>query len=238
MAALTRAKMLAIHARVFVREAHANGHTGTKITWLSLQETAQAYHMWGITTRELKQAALDCEREAQWQGERHMIDLRDAPWNAPKTSENGYDLRADGRGKYRIEKTDDGTWVGEIIFKGGMWHAERRGRTFAYLDVKYSARTAVNAFKGVARRSAEEELDDVSEIVDRRAREAGATWLTTAQHCLLGGGENASDTYPERTPEWYECALSSFYSSMDEYGQHGDRVYVTNVEDNPGEEVF
>lgn len=227
MATMTQAKKLAMHARVTVRDAHKNGATGTKITYLFLQEAAQSQRMWGITSAELKKAALDCEKELISNGEFYLLDLRDAPWNAPKARECGYDLRPQGRGKYRIEKTEDGVWVGEVVFKGGMWHASRRGRCLIFLDVEHSSRTALDAFRGVARKSPEEQWEDVSAGVERRAARSGA-FLTAAQHCLMGGSENADDT-PEvkpRTQAWYKLALSGYWSNMDEYGEYGDLVYT------------
>jgi hypothetical protein len=73
------AERIAREARVCVRRAHRNGATGTKITYLYLQETAQRLGMYDVDGWTFRKAARLTIAEMQLMNQTHLIDFTDAP---------------------------------------------------------------------------------------------------------------------------------------------------------------
>lgn len=144
-----------------------------------------------------------------------------------KAEKGGYKLVAAGRGIYWIE-TDENQHAGHVKFSGGKFHASRSaGLTFHYATA--TARTAIEAFEAVLKPTWQEIFHAECDRIERLNK---CVFMSTAEHCLAGGAENA-DMTPEvepRSEEWYALTMSGYWSNMDDCGQYGDLRYTTNIE--------
>jgi len=91
------AHRIAREARVFARKAHRGGATGTKITYLALQETAQAIGIYGVDGWTIRKAMRLTVAELRLTGEFHLADFADAP-GASATGRQRVERAAAARG--------------------------------------------------------------------------------------------------------------------------------------------
>jgi hypothetical protein len=150
-----------------------------------------------------------------------------------KAEKDGYRLVTARRGLYWIER-DDNPFAGRVEFSGGKWSASRV-TGFAMDHAVATARTPLEAFEAVIKPTYQEQFNKIANKVDTLGRGV----CTTAWHCLVSGGENASETpgIEEHTEAFYELTVCGFWSLLDEYYQYtvrfgDDYPYTANIEND------